>query len=299
MKQLLQHKLILKEAAVVEQLRRSDKVKLHPSLVNGPLIYDKETSEVLRALYQSYINVAQSANTPFLMCTPTWRCNKERLENCDAPMDINQDAVRFLKSIRSAQKGNQENIKIGGLIGCKNDCYKPEEGLSLEKAKAFHAWQINELASAGVDFLVCETIPNVEEAKGIALAMEATGLPYLISFVINRHGYILDGTNLNDAVKAIDELTQTNPLGYQINCAYPSFLHPEQQSPELFSRLIGYQGNGSSLDHCDLDGADELQAESVKEWGDAMLNLNQKYGVKILGGCCGTGVEHLEYLVGK
>ena len=299
MEQILQHQLILKEAAVVEQLRRSDKVQLHPTLVNGPLIYDEEASEVLQSLYQSYIDVAQSANIPFLMCTPTWRCNQERLKGSGVSKNINQDATRFLQSIRSAQRVNKDLIKIGGLIGCKNDCYLPEEGLSLQEAKAFHSWQINELASAGVDFLIAETIPNVEEAKGIALAMEATGLPYLISFVINREGLILDGTKLNDAVKAIDQLTQRKPLAYQINCAYPTFLCADQQAPELFSRLLGYQGNGSSLDHCDLDGAEDLHAESVQEWGDAMLQLNQQYGIKILGGCCGTGVEHLKYLVGQ
>jgi methionine synthase I (cobalamin-dependent) len=28
-----------------------------------------------------------------------------------------------------------------------------------------------------------------------------------------------------------------------------------------------------------------------------MIALNKKYGVKILGGCCGTNVEHLRYIV--
>jgi methionine synthase I (cobalamin-dependent) len=30
-----------------------------------------------------------------------------------------------------------------------------------------------------------------------------------------------------------------------------------------------------------------------------MLELNKSYGIKILGGCCGTGNEHLKYIVGK
>jgi len=28
-----------------------------------------------------------------------------------------------------------------------------------------------------------------------------------------------------------------------------------------------------------------------------MVELNTKYGVKILGGCCGTGPAHLQYIV--
>jgi methionine synthase I (cobalamin-dependent) len=37
--------------------------------------------------------------------------------------------------------------------------------------------------------------------------------------------------------------------------------------------------------------------ESVGEWGEEMLALHKKHGIKILGGCCGTGVEHLKYIV--
>ncbi|MHC4243586.1 MAG: homocysteine S-methyltransferase family protein, partial [Planctomycetota bacterium] len=38
------------------------------------------------------------------------------------------------------------------------------------------------------------------------------------------------------------------------------------------------------------------ETEDVADWGDEMLKLNRKYGMKILGGCCGTGVTHLKYL---
>jgi S-methylmethionine-dependent homocysteine/selenocysteine methylase len=84
-----------------------------------------------------------------------------------------------------------------------------------------------------------------------------------------------------------------------VNCAYPSFLSAAQQPATLYQRLIGYQANASSLDHCDLDGAADLVADSISDWGDLMLELNRTYGVQILGGCCGTGGEHLRYLVDK
>ncbi|MET0094858.1 MAG: homocysteine S-methyltransferase family protein, partial [Sedimenticola sp.] len=79
--------------------------------------------------------------------------------------------------------------------------------------------------------------------------------------------------------------------------AHPSFLCPEEQPEKVFSRLIGYQANASSLDHCELEKADELKVDSVSEWGRLMLSLNASYGVRILGGCCGTGIEHLQYLI--
>lgn len=286
------------EAAIVEQLRRSGNVTLHQTLLNAPLIYDKAGIVELRNSYQGYIDIALEAEIPFLMCTPTWRANQARIVESRTDRSMNADAVRFMQELRTAQRSGSGMIKIGGMVGCKNDCYKPNEGLSAAEAQQFHSWQIDQLAGAGVDFLIAETLPNVEEAKGIAKAMEVTGLPYIISFVISRDGRVLDGTGLNEAVDSIDSETNQKPLGYMVNCAYPTFLCAAKQPADLFKRLIGYQANASSLDHRDLDGADRLEAESVSDWGDEMVKLNRSYGVKILGGCCGTGSEHLRYLVG-
>lgn len=81
MQQLLENnKLILMEAAIVEQLRRDSRITLHPDLVHAPLIYNKRGKQALNELYQSYIKVASSKNLPFLMCTPTWRANYERVK---------------------------------------------------------------------------------------------------------------------------------------------------------------------------------------------------------------------------
>lgn len=298
MKALLDNnRLILMEAAIVEPLRRSSLIELHPTLVNAALIYDAAGRHALSHLYQTYMDVALKANVPFLMCTPTWRANQARVCAAGVNQCINEDSVRFMQKLRAAQSTNNIDIKIGGLVGCKHDCYKPYEGLLTKEAALFHAWQIERLAGVGVDFLIAETLPNVGEAKGIAKAMENTGLPYVISFVIARDGRILDGTPLSVAVEMIDSAVSHKPLGYMVNCAYPTFLRVNQQPSELFSRMIGFLANSSSLDHSDLDGAAQLETEPVSDWGKSMLELNARYGVKVLGGCCGTSVDHLRYLV--
>jgi homocysteine S-methyltransferase len=288
---------ILMEAAIVEQLRRSGKVRLHDSLLHAPFIYDPDASEIMRSLYAEYIDLAHHAGLPILICTPTWRANKSRVEAAHVRHSINSDSLCFMRKIREAATGHTPLIKIGGLIGCKNDCYRPEEGLSALEAQQFHAWQIDQLAAGGADFLIAETLPAVQEALGIARAMETTRLPYIISFVIARNGHLLDGTALMDAIDFIDTNTTQPPLGYMINCAHPSFLLPGSQPKALFSRLIGFQANASSLDHCALDKADQLQVDSIPEWGKQMLELHHAYGLKILGGCCGTSAKHLQYLV--
>lgn len=288
--------LVLMEASIVECLRRSGSVDFHPQLVHTPLIYDDAGKLAFTRLYQDYIDIAVAAKKPFLMFTPTWRANQARVAESGVRSTINIDAAKFLKKLRSAQGSWKEFIKIGGMIGCKNDCYQPGEALGATEAQQFHRWQLEQLSQGDVDFLIAQTLPSVEEAIGIAKAMESTGLPYIISFVISRDGCVLDGTDLKSAIKTIDTQTRERPFGFMVNCAYPSFLCAGRQPPEVFERLIGYQANASSLDHCDLEESEDLHQESTREWGELMLELNQKYGIKALGGCCGTSAEHLRYI---
>ena len=201
-----------------------------------------------------------------------------------------------MQEIRDSYTAYSDKIKIGGIVGCKNDCYKPEEGLPVEESEEFHAWQIEQLVNGWVDFLIAQTLPNIDEAIGIAKAMGKTGVPYIMSFVISREGRLLDNTDLSRAINQIDHEIAQIPLGYAVNCAYPSFLNVEKQPAEVFTRLIAYLANASSLDHCDLDNSDTLQIDAVSDWGNEMLKLNRSYGIKIMGGCCCTNEEHLKYL---
>ncbi len=135
------HKLILTEAAVIESLRRSGDVNLHPRLENALLIYEEAGKEELSKLYQGFIGAACKGDVPITICTPTWRANQERISEVHISNDINGDAVKFLRHLKDKWGTWAANIFIGGLTGCKNDCYKHAEGLSKNDAKAFHSWQ--------------------------------------------------------------------------------------------------------------------------------------------------------------
>ena len=86
-----QNKFILMEGAVVETLRRSPDIELHPTLVNAPLIYDDRARRTMIKIYSKYIEIALEKDLPFLMVTPTWRANKERMEASDIKAPLIED----------------------------------------------------------------------------------------------------------------------------------------------------------------------------------------------------------------
>ena len=292
------HDLVLTGAAVVERLRRSPVAPpLHPLLVHAPLIYDDAGREALAEIYHEYFDIAERAGFPSLAGAPTWRANLERVEQSGLAHDFNEDSVRFLDELRVGRAGRKLPILIGGVIGCRGDCYKPSDGLPAGEAEAFHSWQVERLALAGADYLSAVTMPALPEAIGAARAMSATEIPSIVSFVIGRDGCLLDGTLLEEAIDAVDQGCPTVPAGYAVNCVYPSFLDAALSRGANLSRLIGIEGNASSRDHDDLEGASELWADDLDDWIDRMVALHRQAGFRLLGGCCGTDGGHLEGIV--
>ena len=291
---------ILAEAAVTEALRRSDSVELHPRLENALLIYDNQNRQEIENLYLVFARIAADNGLPLMLCAPTWRANRERLALSGIEKDVNRDCVGFMESIRQKAPKMIKPIFVGGLMGCKNDCYRPQDALPEQEAADFHVWQADKLADTDIDFILAATLPSTREAKGLARAIEATGRPYFISFVIGSNGLILDGSSLDRAIDEIDQtVTGNQPIGYMINCAYPSFLKVESLLPDTIERLVGFQANASSREQSDLDGSAELLRDDITDWGERMVDLHRRWGFKILGGCCGTGPEHLQYIADR
>jgi homocysteine S-methyltransferase len=289
---------ILTEGSVIERLRRDCPQYLDPFLANAPCIYDSRARDILRNIYKQYLNIGCEVARPILIFTPTWRANPERVKQAGfSNKKINYDATQFLKNIRNEYKDYSGQILIGGLIGCRGDAYDPSCALSADDAYRFHLPQARELAEAGVDFLIASTIPSVTEAIGMAKAMTSCG-SCIISFVIRRNGLLLDGTSLVDAIRLIDTSLSVKPVGYMVNCVHP-FVYMEAMEnllrlgSVLPERLIGLQANTSQKSPEELDGSPDLIPEDPEIFGMAMEQVKQKYGLKILGGCCGTDDRHI------
>ncbi len=130
MRQLLDsHDLILIESAIVDPIRRDGILDLDPFLIHGGLIYDSSGRNELSRLYFQYDKIALDANVSLLLCTPTWRTNLERVQQSGADRNINRHAVEFLREVQADL--NYPFVKVGGTIGCKNDCYQPTESLHV------------------------------------------------------------------------------------------------------------------------------------------------------------------------
>jgi len=288
--------IILTEGAIVERLRREYQTPLDDNVVHAGLIYNDTYRDVLGGIYKQYLDIAEAFQLPIMLMTPTRRVNKERVaRSVYKDKNIIADNVAFLSQLKS---GYTTSAYIGGLVGCRGDAYEPSESLSIDEAVEFHLPHLEAFRKAGADYLFAGIMPALEEAIGMAKAMETTGLPYIISFMIRKNGTLLDGTTIHDAIVAIDANTTTHPLCYTVNCVHPDILHQALSTPEnntslVRSRFMGIQANASSLGPEELNECACLKSSSAIELADSMMALHRDFPLKIIGGCCGTDDIHI------
>ena len=168
-------------------------------------------TRVVRRIYESYVEAARSYGLPVIIGTPTFRASlnfvrQAEFGDAETVRRLNADAAAMHREIRD--DSNYGTVYIVGVIGPSGDAYLPEESLSVPQARKYHGLQAGALARSGVDFLYALTFPAVEEALGAAMAMGDTGLPYVVSFVLQRDGRVLDGTSLHEAIERRGRLHQ-------------------------------------------------------------------------------------------
>ena len=293
-KHLNKNELILPVSGFLETIRRYNDSLLDPYLADGKLLFSKKGRKLSFKIYEKFLDLAKIFGVPMILTAPTWRTNKERTLLAGCKENIIYEVVNIFTDW-IAEKSY--DIILAGSIGPKGDCYIPKEAPSILDAMNFHIWQIEKLCNTEIDVIICETMPSVNETIGIAKAMQNFDKPFVISFVINSSGRVLDGSSLEEAFSRVDEIsTNVKPVGFAIYCAYPSFINFNDTSNYVRDRLISYRANASSKDQLDLDGSTQLIYDPIEDWLDGMVRIYRETNARILGGCCGTDATYLNKL---
>src|SRR5215207_687520 len=106
-------------------------------------------------------------------------------------------------------------VPLAGVMSPLEHCFRPDLAPSFDQARAEHGEIASMLASAGVDFLMLESMNTATEARAAVEAATATGLPVWVSFVVNDRGELLSGEPLRDAAQELDV------EAVLVNCAPP------------------------------------------------------------------------------
>jgi 5-methyltetrahydrofolate--homocysteine methyltransferase len=216
----------------------------------------------------------------------------------DRVAEINIAAAKLAREV-AAQFSTKERPRfVAGSMGPTTKL--PSLGhISFDEMAAAYEEQAAALIEGGVDLLLVETAQDLLQAKvgayGALEAMRKAGkrLPLTVQVTLQESGTMLLGTEIGAALTALEPF-DVDIIG--INCA---------TGPKEMNDAVRYLGLNSTKEISVLPNA----GLPHNEGGHAVYKLEPQelakyhkhfvvdYGVRIVGGCCGTTPDHLKAVV--
>jgi len=158
--------------------------------------------------------------------------------------------------------------------------------------------QIGALLDAGVDLLVFETCQDLLQLKCCLVAAYETfdriarSVPVMASVTLERTGTLLVGSDIAAAAVTLEPFPLFS-LG--LNCATgPADMesHIRYLSQQWPGRISCMPNQGMP----EVVGGQTVYPLSPDEYARQMRQFVERYGVSVVGGCCGTTPEHIRTL---
>jgi methionine synthase / methylenetetrahydrofolate reductase(NADPH) len=204
--------------------------------------------------------------------------------------EINAAGVRLAKQavehLREKQAGE---AWVAGSVGPLGVRLEPLGKTGLEEARAAFAEQIYALVQAGVDMLVIETMPALNEAREALIAAQETApdLPVLVMVTVDDESNCLDGSSPQHAAAL---LTEWGAGAIGANCS---------TGPATVLTAIEAMRGATTLPLAAMPNAGMPRAIEGRNIylcsPEYMASFARKAigaGAQIVGGCCGTTPNH-------
>src|SRR6266403_4272019 len=216
----------------------------------------------------------------------------------DKVREINLKAAQLAKEVAQQFSTKDKPRFVAGSMGPTTKL--PSLGhIGWDAMLASYEEQAAALIEGGVDVLLIETCQDLLQAKiatvGMLEAMRKAGkrLPVQVQVTLQESGTMLLGTEIGAALTALEPY-DVDIIG--LNCA---------TGPAEMNEAVRYLGLNSTklisiLPNAGLPQNVGGHAEyklSAKDLADYHKHFVQDYGVRIVGGCCGTTPEHLKAVV--
>lgn len=283
--------------------------------------------ELVQEVHAQYIDAGADVIT-----TNSFGCTEWSLAKVGRPelaLPLTEEAGKLA---REAADCAGREVLVAGCLPPQQESYQVEGLAPLELLQPLYHNAASALAPH-VDLLLCETVSGVQEGLAAATAASVSGKPWWISFSLedNESALLRSGEALQDAVEAVRDLPGLEAL--LVNCCAPAavraalpVLHATApQGVRIGGYANGFQttttewlrgsataGQGAGApggggDPGSSGGAGVAPRLPAGEYDEAGVILPGAFavhavgwvrecGATVVGGCCGTGPEHIREL---
>ncbi|MGA2634416.1 MAG: bifunctional homocysteine S-methyltransferase/methylenetetrahydrofolate reductase [Terracidiphilus sp.] len=226
--------------------------------------------------------------------TNTFGANRFRLARHglgEKVAEINAAGVRLARQAVEHLKDKQASEGwVAGSVGPLGVRLEPLGKTGLDEARAAFAEQMRALVAAGVDLLIIETMPALNEAhEALEAAREtAPDLPVMVMVTVDDEGNCLDGASPEQAAAL---LTEWGAGAIGVNCS---------TGPATVLTAIEAMRSATTLPLAAMPNAGMPRAVEGRniylcspEYMASFARKAINAGAQFVGGCCGTTPNHI------
>jgi len=216
----------------------------------------------------------------------------------DRVHEINLKAAQLAKDVARQFSTKDRPRFVAGSMGPTTKLPSLAH-IGFEAMLASYEEQAAALIEGGVDVLLIETAQDLLQAKiatiGVLEAMRKAGkrLPVTVQVTLQESGTMLLGTEIGAALTALEPF-DVDAIG--LNCA----TGPKEMNDAVRYLALNSTKEVSVLPNAGLPqnvGGNAVYKLAPEELAEYHKHFVKDYGVRIVGGCCGTTPEHLKAVV--
>ncbi len=247
-----------------------------------PEVWNLEHPDTVTAIHRRYIEAGSQ-----VVYANTFGAN--RLKMAKTGHSVQELIGAAVANAREAvaQAGNPE-AKVALDIGPIGRLLSPLGDLSFEEAYDIFAEEVR--AGQNADMIVIETMSDLYEAKAAVLAAkENADVPVFLTMSFEANGRTFTGTDIDAMALTFSDMGID---GVGVNCSLgPAELLPMVKRLYTATKLPIVVKPNAGLP----DPATNTYNVSPEEFG-AIMRQMLPYGVRVVGGCCGTSPEYIREL---
>jgi len=249
-----------------------------------------DNEDKLRSIHEGYIQAGAD-----IILTDTFGGNRFKLAKFGLENEV--ESIN-LAAAKLAVSSAGDDVYVAGDIGPSGEFMEPLGLVTESEMRDVFVQQATALVDGGVDFIIIETMMDLNEIKTAIKAAKKTGLTVIasMSFNTDKNGFrTMMGVSPADAASGMLE-AGADVIG--ANCGNVEIKHmPEliSEMKEAGEKYIIVEPNAGIPQIVDEKTVFAQTPEDMSAGVSEVI----KAGANIIGGCCGTTPEHIKAIAEK
>jgi methionine synthase I (cobalamin-dependent)/5,10-methylenetetrahydrofolate reductase len=238
--------------------------------------------QLVREVHLDYINAGAE-----IIETNTFGANHSKLMThglAEQMREIN------IQGARIAREAAGEGIFVAGAMGPLGIRIEPWGKTSVAEAQAVFREQAQALLDGGVDAFMLETFFDLNEVFAAMRGVrEVSDRPLIVQMSIEEDGNSPEGTPPEVFARRLEEWG-ADVLGLNCSVGPQTMLDAIERIAALTSKKLSVQPNAGKPKNIEGRNIYLCSPEYMASYAKKFV----QYGVKIVGGCCGTTPQHIK-----